>query len=873
MPADQWACAQLLLDAWPGVDLVQQATGICRRLRDALVALREGRSGEADVAALIRQVLLEHQSRTGIPADLRVPIDPLLPGANAWFLVGCRAWPESGAQRVTADAWHPPVAGPDEATAEDARSGKAAAEDLRQVYLGAEAHTGRRARACPADPFWQAALGYPTYLSVSQRQAARTVAFAPPGSTVIVCLPTGNGKTAVVQAPALLRSYDAGVSVVVVPTVVLALDMERGTRALLRGRGIDIDANQRFAYTGGMPDETKRTIREDIRAGRQRLLFTSPEALMSGLSRAVTEAAEAGLLRFLVIDEAHLVEQWGNEFRPEFQLLAGLRETLLAAAPPGRAPVTVAMSATLTDRHVATLASLFGAHGKTALVWASALRREPAYYVGHLADPSARTQAVLEAVARLPRPLILYASKRQDADNWISLLRTHGFRRVAEVTGDSTDARRQEAVEGWRGESAWGDPMQTTFDIIVGTSAFGLGVDMADVRSIVHACVPETIDRYYQEVGRSGRDGHPSVSYLAWCPTDEPVARNLNEVTVISSDRGWERWQRMQQAAMTRPEGFLELDLDVWPGDMREGFGRNRQWNLRTLNLMQVGGLIRLHALQPPQRAAGESAQQWAERLEASYATGGVRMNVELLDGQVNDPDHSAAVIERLRRTLLQQQHVLLDRMREVIAGRACTGQLLARHYRARWEGGRLGTQPYCRGCPHCRHVGGDGQVGGHTGPATGPAPAVHGWAAVRPDPLERFRGRANWLSIWWTSKQERLDLVSQLLERLARRGLSIVSGPGIDQATADALQTAAFPHPVVVDHDGDLLTTFEGPLVVVLADDATDLASDVQGRLRSAAPTYLLHPAGVVAPERPQLRLIDLNSNHLSTTTALELL
>jgi superfamily II DNA/RNA helicase len=872
MPTDQWACAQLLLDAWPAVDPAQPATGSCRRLRDTLVALKEGRSGDADVAALVRQILLEHQSRTGILSELRVPVDPLLPEANAWRLVGCRTWPESGAQRVTADAWHLPVGGPDEAT-EDLQSNKAAGEDLRQVYLGAEARTGRRASACPADPFWRAALGYPTYLSVSQRQAARTVALAPPGSTVIVCLPTGNGKTAVVQAPALLRSHDAGVSVVVVPTVVLALDMERGTRTLLRRHGIDIDANRRFAYTGGMPDEAKQTIREDVRTGRQRLLFTSPEALMSGLRGAVIEAAEAGLLRFLVIDEAHLVEQWGNEFRPEFQLLAGLRETLLAAAPPGRAPVTVAMSATLTDRHVATLASLFGARGKTALVWASALRQEPAYYVGHFADQGARTQAVLEAVARLPRPMILYASKRQDADNWTSLLRVRGFRRVTEVTGDSTDAQRQEAVEGWRGESARGDPIPTAFDIIVGTSAFGLGVDMADVRSIVHACVPETIDRYYQEVGRSGRDGDPSVSYLACCPTDEPVARSLNEVTVISVDRGWERWQRMHQAATTRPDGLLEVDLDVRPGDMREGFGRNQQWNLRTLNLMQVGSLVRLHSPQPPQRDTDEPAEQWAERLETFYAARAARMNVELIDGQVNDPDHWAAAVQTQRRTLIQEQRDLLERMHEVITGRACTGQLLARHYRARWQDGRLGTLPYCRGCPYCRSTGGDRQAVDCAGPATGPLPAVHAWAGVSPDPLERFRGRSNWLSIWWVSERERLDLVPQLLERLARRGMSVMSGPGIDEATADALQAAAFPHAVLIDHDDDLLNTFEGPLVVILAGDATSLGRDVEERLRSTAPTYLLHPTSVVASERSHLRLVDMYSNHLSITTALELL
>jgi hypothetical protein len=102
---------------------------------------------------------------------------------------------------------------------------------------------------------------------------------------------------------------------------------------------------------------------------------------------------------------------------------------------------------------------------------------------------------------------------------------------------------------------------------------------------------------------------------------------------------------------------------------------------------------------------------------------------------------------------------------------------------------------------------------------------------------------------------------------------MSIVSGPGIDEAATEVLQTAAFPHPVLVDYDRDLLTTFAGPLVVVLTGDAIQLGSDIQDRLYSTAPTYLLHPTSVVAPERPQLRLVDMHSNHVSVTTALGLL
>jgi len=107
---------------------------------------------------------------------------------------------------------------------------------------------------------------------------------------------------------------------------------------------------------------------------------------------------------------------------------------------------------------------------------------------------------------------------------------------------------------------------------------------------------------------------------------------------VISAKRGWERWQRMQEAATMRPDGHLELDLDARPGDMREGYRRSRQWNLRTLNLMQVGGLVRLRYPSPPARAADEPTHDWASRLDAFYAAVGARLDVELADGQVNQP-------------------------------------------------------------------------------------------------------------------------------------------------------------------------------------------------------------------------------------------
>ncbi len=317
-------------------------------------------------------------------------------------------------------------------------------------------------------------------------------------------------------------------SVVVVPTVILALDMEARTQAALARQGRQSPTGH-YAYTGGMPQETKRQICDDVRTGRQRVLFTSPEAVVTALKKPLEDAAEAGLLQYFVIDEAHLVEQWGTGFRPEFQTMASHRRTWLRKAPQDQAPVTVAMSATLTHQQVSLLEQLFAEEGQAQVVWASQLRHEPSYYVDTCPDDESRDQAVIDAVAMLPRPLALYTTRVKDAVDWAERLRQAGFHRVTEVTGKSTDDQRRQSLEGWAGSTPVGAE-RTRFDVVVGTSAFGLGVDLPDVRTVVHACLPETTDRYYQEVGRAGRDGNPALP--TWPPP--PVTRRWPKASIAA---------------------------------------------------------------------------------------------------------------------------------------------------------------------------------------------------------------------------------------------------------------------------------------------------------------------------------------------------
>ena len=457
---------------------------------------------------------------------------------------------------------------------------------MSRTYRG----TVRSAHACAADPFWGAALGrekYQLYVSVGQRQAARTVALAPPGSTTIVCLPTGQGKTEVALAAALPASRDRGVSVLVVPTVVLAFDLERRIRSLLSSRDERQSPNGRYAYTGGLGDEDKKDMRRFIRDGRQRMVVTSPEALVKGLSDSLATAAAAGYLKYLIIDEAHLVDQWGSDFRPEFQTIASQRLTWLDMAPSGQQVVTVAMSATLTERHIGTLSELvrdtgrdghrlvLGNQAGTGVLPAS----RPGRAAARRGDHDRRGPSPPP-----PRPVRHYEGGRLRLGDPAPRWRDSGVRPRSPAKSD--DEARRSVVEGWRGEDSNGHAVRTEHDIVVGTSAFGLGVDMPDVRSVIHACLPETLDRYYQEVGRTGRDGRPSIAYLVTTPADGHLAASLNQRVVISTEKGLDRWQSMRRDARIIGTGIYEVSLNSCPTNLSEGYDRNRQWNVRTLNLM-----------------------------------------------------------------------------------------------------------------------------------------------------------------------------------------------------------------------------------------------------------------------------------------------
>lgn len=335
------------------------------------------------------------------------------------------------------------------------------------------------------------------YKSFEQKIAVHTALALPGGYTYLLSLPTGGGKSLVTQ---MVASKSPGLTIVMVPIVALALDQCRAADETLSGT---IDHSDIFCYRGDMDSQQALASIDAVKNFTAKLLFTSPEALMRNtrLAQAIETAAQKQYLKNVIIDEAHIIPDWGVFFRPDFQLFAiALRKYRELSVNTIK---TYLLSATLSDDIVETLKQLYSDGIHFVELRSDALRSEPRFCYYAVKDRKVKDSYVVDLAKLLPKPMIIYVIAPYQAKNIQERLMKDGFRNIPIFTGETTDSVRDQILKGWN---------EGKYDIVVATSAFGMGVDKADVRTILHACMPENLSRFYQEVGRAGRDGLPSLS-------------------------------------------------------------------------------------------------------------------------------------------------------------------------------------------------------------------------------------------------------------------------------------------------------------------------------------------------------------------------
>jgi ATP-dependent DNA helicase RecQ len=557
----------------------------------------------------------------------------------------------------------------------------------------------------PADRFFREATGFGSYRSQGQLSAVRAAKTMPPGSTLIALLPTGSGKTEVVFSAVRDDCERDTVALIVVPTVALALDLEDRVRKTLAGAwGYGEHALKApFAWHTGTSQQARDTIRDRITSGQQRFIITSPESLLkSSVGQAIKEIAKVGQLSWFVVDEAHIIKQWGESFRPEFLDLGRFATHLQqSAVVNGKVPCrALLLSATLTDEHIGDLTDQFVGLSPVRLVAANALRPEPELWNSGELPRAERDQRLLEALCHLPSPAIVYATMPAEAEVLVKRLRQEGRTRVASFTGETAGDDRAEILRRFRLDCDPGDGI----DVVVATSAFGLGVDYDQVRTVLHACVPETVDRWYQEVGRGGRDGFASVAVLLPATDDIDVALGMG-VKHLKVETLKARWASMRRSAvgLTGGKAFrFAMNLDNAVDGVKPG-SYNRRWNLQLLRGLQDLNLIswtrmgfeEMLAANLPLDIDGHQAE-WAEVHitgdEADLSVGWETWRVEQQAGETARWDTARALAARGASLC----SLLMDTF-------SAGSEVISRHRSAALT---FGIIERCGRCPKCRDAG-----------------------------------------------------------------------------------------------------------------------------------------------------------------------
>lgn len=301
------------------------------------------------------------------------------------------------------------------------------------------------------------------------------------GHDTLALMPTGGGKSLCYQLPALVFR---GATLVVSPLIALMKDQVD----VLERRGIAASYINSSLTEKEIKKRTQATL-----AGKIKILYLAPERLESGFGEKLSDLS----IDFAAIDEAHCVSTWGHDFRPDYRTIKRHLESL------PRRPIVAAFTATATPEVKRDIIDQLGLYEPNVFIRGFD-RPNLRFYTRAWLDEWSRDREVMRMVGRLEKPGIVYVGKRDKAEELSAYLSGSGVAALPYHAGMPT-ARRTEVQELF---------MSGRVPVVVATIAFGMGVDKADIRFVIHAGMPGTLEGYYQEAGRAGRDGGLAVCVL-----------------------------------------------------------------------------------------------------------------------------------------------------------------------------------------------------------------------------------------------------------------------------------------------------------------------------------------------------------------------
>ena len=322
------------------------------------------------------------------------------------------------------------------------------------------------------------------------------------GRNTLAIMPTGGGKSLCFQLPALCRD---GVTVVISPLIALMRDQVRA----LRAAGVEAGA-----LTSGNTEEETEQVFTALDEGRLKLLYMAPERLASGATLPMLRRINCTLI---AVDEAHCVSQWGHDFRPDYLRIGELRRALgvpLAAFTATADEETRAEIVTRLFDGVAPDSFLRGFD-------------RPNIHLAFAVKDSPRDQILAFAAARRGQSGIVYCATRAKTETLAAALRAEGHATAFYHGGMEAEARRHVEIRFQQEDGL----------IVVATIAFGMGIDKPDIRWVAHADLPKSIEGYYQEIGRAGRDGAPAETLTLYGPDDIRLRRTQIDEGLAPPDR------------------------------------------------------------------------------------------------------------------------------------------------------------------------------------------------------------------------------------------------------------------------------------------------------------------------------------------------